>query len=239
MSDSSIPENRVIITEDLRAMEVPNNEIILGCAGDANVRRVYFEIPRYCDGTDLNGYSLSVNFRNSDDDEDRYPVVDAVAGEETITFSWLVGAIACAYPGLTAVSIKAQNLDGDEIENEFNSTIKYFRVLPANNSGAAPIEQYTDAFTALVLQWQAQVDAAAASMSGEFIENAVSNWLDDNPDAIDARVSAYIAANMGTIASAVSDWLGDHPDVIDARIAAYLAANMVAITNAEIDMITS
>ena len=46
-TDSALPENRVTISEDLRSMNVPTGEQVLGCVGDAWVRRVWFDIPRY------------------------------------------------------------------------------------------------------------------------------------------------------------------------------------------------
>ena len=188
-TDSALPENRVKISEDFRSMNVPTHEQVLGCVGDAWVRRVWFDMPRYCDGTDLSGYTLSVNYRNSDDDEDRYPVSDATVSGDTITFSWLVGANACAYEGKTAVSVKAQLMDGDEVTNEFNSTIYYFKVLGALTTGAEPLQEYSDAFTTLMLQWQAEVDEAVAE--------APKGKLIGTVDAVQAVSDAYPAAMVG------------------------------------------
>lgn len=171
MADSTNSENYSVgISEDYRNLTVPQNEVVLGCVGDAWVRRVHFTAPRYCDGTDLSGYDYTVQFVNEGGVSDVYEVDDATASTDTVTFTWPVSPIACAVVGKTEVSIVASNVDAQtgDVLNRFVTTTYEWTVLPsteAEGGEAIEAESYVEA---MIAAWQADIDAAIAASNRSY-----------------------------------------------------------------------
>lgn len=140
----------VEISEDLRKMTIPMTEKVLGCVGDRNVRRVYFRMPRYCDGTDLFNYRIQVHYTNAEDTPDYYEVVDKKVEGDRLIFSWLVGRIACVAIGSVSANVKLRQYDGSIITNEFNSGVGRFKV-KASLSGNPYGTKLTDDTGTLVI----------------------------------------------------------------------------------------
>lgn len=130
-TDSSLAQNHVVISEDLRSLTIPAGQEILGAVGDDSVRKVYFDCPQYCDGTDMSDFAISVHYQNSDGEEDRYDVTESTVADGVITFWWLVGRTACSASGKTEASVKLRKLDGDVVLKEFNSGTGKWVVLHA------------------------------------------------------------------------------------------------------------
>lgn len=184
-----MPDN-VTISEDYRSLTVPQNQLVLGCVGDAWVRRVYFTAPRYCDDTDLSGYDFYVDFENAGGVNDVYEVEDATASENEITFSWLVSPIACEIVGNTNVSIVAANVDSEtgDVLNRFVTTTFKWQVLPSTQFDDAELIEAESYVETKIAEWQAEIDAAIAqceelqtltySGSGESVTAASASYLD-------------------------------------------------------------
>lgn len=164
-----MPDN-VTISEDYRNLTVPQPEQVLGCVGDAWVRRVSFEAPRYCDGTDMSDFQFSVHFVNNGGGGGVWVADDVEAGEDTVAFTWLVSPVACEISGTTKVSVRASLLDGDEVVKQFNSAVYNWSVLPSNNTDLDdmvvyydPIYQFVDS---LIAEYNAVTDAVYTTPSG-------------------------------------------------------------------------
>lgn len=168
MHDSTNSQDSpVSVSEDFRTLAIPYNEQVLGCKGDAWVRRVYFNAPRYVDGTDISGYQFVVNYRNQNGEEDKHIVTDLSVDDDTLTFSWLVGATACAYAGKTEVSVTATDTDDDtdEVLHRFSSTTYAWSVLPSTIASDSVVTEYSDAVEALITEWQADVSDAVSAIA--------------------------------------------------------------------------
>lgn len=161
-TNSNLPQNRVVISEDLRDMEIPESQKTLGAVGDDKVRKVWFDCPRECDGVDMGDFSISVHFRNDDGDVDRYDVTEKTVTDDTITFAWLVTRTACAVKGYTTVSVKLREMDGTTVLREFNSASAKFKVKNALDNEAQPDQATTDYVAAFIAEADEDIDDAVS-----------------------------------------------------------------------------
>lgn len=120
---------------DTRAVMVPPGEVI-GVYHDKDVNRLTFEVPAIYKGIDLTRYQISINYINEEEQKDVYQVEDMLVTmnmnnqPESIRFSWLVGATACAVPGNVGFTICFKTLDSEgNILNEINTKLTRMKVL--------------------------------------------------------------------------------------------------------------
>lgn len=217
-SNSYEEGNRLHVSEDLRTITVPDGEGVLGVYSDDSVRRVWFDMPRYCDGTDLWGFDIRVNYLNALGEADAYIVDDAVHDDETITFSWLVGRHAFAAQGAVTfnVCLRLHGADPSTVLKEFNTTLASMTVLEGLETDEAVSEEYTDVFNQLVSGWSSQVSAAVSSAnSAAASANGVAASVQASyQQAEAARQAAYEQAE----ASRSVDYVGGPFTVADGML---------------------
>lgn len=132
---------------DTRAVQVPAGEVI-GVYHDKDVNRLTFEVPGIYKGIDLTGYQISINYVNEEEQKDRYLVkernisVDMNNKPESMQFDWLVGATACAVPGITSFTVCFKKLDDDgNILNEINTKLTRMKVFEGCEAVESEIEE--------------------------------------------------------------------------------------------------
>lgn len=132
---------------DTRAVLVPAGEVI-GVYHDKDVNRLTFEVPGIYKGIDLTGYQISINYMNEEEQKDVYLVEDMIVTmnmnnkPESIQFSWLVGATACAVPGTVGFTICFKKLDSEgNILNEINTKLTRMKVLEGCETVESEIEE--------------------------------------------------------------------------------------------------
>ena len=132
---------------DTRAVQVPAGEVI-GVYHDKDVNRLTFEVPGIYKGIDLTGYQISINYMNEEEQKDVYLVEDTLVTmnmnnkPESIQFSWLVGATACAVPGTVSFTVCFKKLDSDgNILNEINTKLTKMKVLEGCEAVGDEIEE--------------------------------------------------------------------------------------------------
>lgn len=132
---------------DTRAVQVPAGEVI-GVYHDKDVNRLTFEVPATYKEIDLTGYQISINYMNEEEQKDVYIVEDMLVTmnmnnqPESIQFSWLVGATACAVPGNVCFTICFKKLDDDgNILNEINTKLTKMKVLEGCEAVEDEIEE--------------------------------------------------------------------------------------------------
>ena len=132
---------------DTRAVLVPAGEII-GVYHDKDVNRLIFEVPGIYKGIDLTGYQISINYMNEEEQKDVYLVEDMLVTmnmnnkPESIQFSWLVGATACALPGTVGFTVCFKKLDSEgNIINEINTKLTKMKVLEGCEAVESEIEE--------------------------------------------------------------------------------------------------
>lgn len=144
----------IIINDDLRTMQIPEDIVILGVESDDDVNKIPFQMPKeYC-GFDLSEFSARINYMNANGDGDVYVVDDlAVDGDDPslMTFTWLVGRNACEYKGDTKfiVCLKKFDENGDVIQ-EFNTTVYSLPVLEGLETTEAVVQQNADIIQYLI-----------------------------------------------------------------------------------------
>ena len=132
---------------DTRAVLVPAGEVI-GVYHDKDVNRLTFEVPGIYKGIDLTGYQISINYMNEEEQKDVYLVEDMIVTmnmnnkPESIQFSWLVGATACAVPGTVSFTVCFKKLDSEgNILNEINTKLTKMKVLEGCEAVEDEIEE--------------------------------------------------------------------------------------------------
>lgn len=163
-TDSADEANHLVISEDFRVVAIPDGQEVLGVYNDKDVRRVWFDMPAECDGTDLSGFDVYVHYVNALGDGDAYEVTDAAFDGTRIVFSWLVGRNAFASAGDVTVAVCARlvNASTYAVQREFNTTTFTMQVLEGIQTSEEAVADETDAFAQMKAAWQAEVDTAVA-----------------------------------------------------------------------------
>lgn len=140
----------IVIDDNLRTMNIPEDIILLGVESDDDVNKIPFQMPKeYC-GYDLSTFQVRINYMNANGDGDVYIVEDLdVDGDDPslMTFSWLVGRNACAYKGLTQFIVclkKFADDDSGTVVQEFNTTVYALPVLEGLETTEAVEQQNAD-----------------------------------------------------------------------------------------------
>lgn len=148
----------IVINDDLRTMQIPEDITLLGVESDDDVNRIPFQMPKeYC-GYDLSTFEARINYLNANNEGDIYIVDDlAVDGDDPslMTFSWLVGRTACAYEGDTKfiVCLKKFADDGSgDVVQEFNTTVYSLPVLEGLETTEAVVQQNADIIEQILQQ---------------------------------------------------------------------------------------
>lgn len=190
---AEIPQSRCIVSDDYRTITIPAKERTLGCVGDDETRRVWWEVPLENDGISLRGFALSIHYMNAAGHANRYDVAEAYVVDNRVLFAWLVQRGAYEAAGLVSVSIKMRALDGTNVLDEFNSTTAPFTVKPAQDYDEQPQPEQVDYIGAFIEQQEARVTAKLA-----LVDEAIA-------DAQDATAEATTAATAANGAAAAAD----------------------------------
>lgn len=164
-TDSALPANHWTVSEDLRTITIPAGQELLGVYHDEDTRRVWFYCPSECDGTDMSGFTVYVNYVNAAGEGDVYTVLDSSVSNGVMEFSWLVGRAAYASDGEVKVALRLVKYaqDGTTVAKEFNTMPATAVVGDGIQPAASSVAPYSDAFAGLVSQWSAQVAQETAS----------------------------------------------------------------------------
>lgn len=165
VNNSREVDKTLVIDNEFRTIKIPSSVPTLGVEHDDDVLCLEFKMPRFVSDTDLNGFTIRINYINAQGESDAYSVTDAVVGNDYITFSWLVGPTATRYKGDTRFNVCAKTLttkkdengddvieDGEKvyiIDREFNTTPASLPVLEGLEVDESIVSEYSD----LITQW--------------------------------------------------------------------------------------
>lgn len=183
-----------IIDPETREISVPTEYQILGVESDEKVERIYFKCPKIVgDNIDLSKLGIRVNYENANKQRTTYPVDDVKVEGENITFSWLLDRPVTQYKGTVHFVVCAIKTSGDEITNEWNTTLAQSEVL----EGLEPDLNFTEEEESLVELLVAQCTQKLTEMSVSLqkSEKATQN----------ANASAQEAKNATEDARSVTD----------------------------------
>lgn len=183
-----------VIDPETRVIDVPAEYQLLGVESDEKVERMYFQCPKIVgDNIDLSKLALRVNFRNANDQKDQYIVDDVEISGDNITFSWLLSRRVTQYKGNVSFIVCAMKASGEEITNEWNTTLATAQVLEGLEADITLPEEDTDVVKQLI---------AVATQKITDVQNATSSA---NTAASNADIKAQEAANAAEDARGVID----------------------------------
>lgn len=183
-----------VIDPETRVIDVPAEYQLLGVESDEKVERMYFQCPKIVgDNIDLSKLALRVNFRNANDQKDQYIVDDVEISGDNITFSWLLSRRVTQYKGNVSFIVCAVKASGEEITNEWNTTLATAQVLEGLEADITLPEEDTDVVKQLI---------AVATQKITDVQNATSSA---NAAASNADTKAQEAANAAEDARGVID----------------------------------
>lgn len=196
MSAEPLAEETVccVIDPETRVIDIPAEYQLLGVESDEKVERMYFQCPKIVgDNIDLSKLALRVNFRNANDQKDQYIVDDVEISGDNITFSWLLSRRVTQYKGNVSFIVCAVKASGEEITNEWNTTLATAQVLEGLEADITLPEEDTDVVKQLI---------AVATQKITDVQNATSSA---NTAASNADIKAQEAANAAEDARGVID----------------------------------
>ena len=183
-----------VIDPETRVIDVPAEYQLIGVESDEKVERMYFQCPKIVgDNIDLSKLALRVNFRNANDQKDQYIVDDVEISGDNITFSWLLSRRVTQYKGNVSFIVCAVKASGEEITNEWNTTLATAQVLEGLEADITLPEEDTDVVKQLI---------AVATQKITDVQNATSSA---NTAASNADIKAQEAANAAEDARGVID----------------------------------
>lgn len=206
-----VTEDKVLrIDNELRTISIPSAVKLLGVESDEDVNVIEFEMPRYYGEFDLSEFSVRVNYLNANNEGDIYKITDLSVGEQTMTFSWLVGRHATEYKGTVQFIVCLKKLTEEFIvEKEFNTTVHKLTVLEGLEIELTEEEEakVRDVLAQLLSLIEAQKDEAieavktegasqisAISTSGVEQMQAITNTGKEQKAAIEAAGEKELAA---------------------------------------------
>lgn len=207
-SEGATQDKVLRIDNELRTISIPSSVKLLGVESDDDVNRIEFEMPRNYGEFDLSTFSVRVNYMNANGDGDIYKVIDLVADEEKMTFSWLVGRTAFMYKGDVQFVVCLKKIAEDfVVEQEFNTTVASLPVLQGLEPDEQLIQRYPDIIEQILKYMETPV-------SSEEIGKAVEEYLRDNPiggaTINDDEVSAGSAWSSQKVSTQIDEKVSAH-----------------------------
>lgn len=207
-SEGATQDKVLRIDNELRTISIPSTVKLLGVESDDDVNRIEFEMPRHYGEFDLSTFSVRVNYMNANGDGDIYKVVDLVANEEKMNFSWLVGRTAFMYKGDVQFVVCLKKIAEDfVVEQEFNTTVASLPVLQGLEPDEQLIQRYPDIIEQILKYMETPI-------SSEEIGKAVEEYIKNNPvggaTINDDEVSAGSAWSSQKVSTQIDEKVSAH-----------------------------
>lgn len=146
-------DNVLTIDNNLRTINIPSNIKTLGVESDEAVFRLYFSMPRMYGEIDLSEFSVRINYLNAKKNGDVYVVDDAKIGNDSITFSWLIGRNVAAYKGTVRFIVCLKLFDEEgSLTKEFNTTVSSLPVLGGLETGELVVEHNPEVIDSILFR---------------------------------------------------------------------------------------
>lgn len=178
------------IDPETRVITIPPEYQLLGVESDEKAERLYFKCPKIVgDNIDLTKLALRVNFRNAGAVVDQYLVDDVEVDGDDITFSWLLSRRVTQYEGTVNFIVCAVKVSGEEITNEWNTTLAEAEVLEGLEVEVVLPEDETDIVSQLLALAETRLNDVrdATSAANTAASNANQKAQEAENAAEDAR----------------------------------------------------
>lgn len=178
-----------VIDPITREISVPEVYQKIGVVSDEKTNRIYFQCPRIVgDNVDLTKYGIRVNYQNANGQTKPYPVDDVAVSGDNITFSWLLERPVTTYKGTINFVVCAIKTSGDEITNEWNTTLAKAEVLEGLEPDISITEDEESIVELLVAQCTQKL--TEMNMAIQNSENATNDAKTATQEAVNATEDA-------------------------------------------------
>lgn len=178
-----------VIDPITREISVPEVYQKIGVVSDEKTNRIYFQCPRIVgDNVDLTKYGIRVNYQNANGQTKAYPVDDVAVSGDNITFSWLLDRPVTTYKGTINFVVCAIKTSGDEITNEWNTTLAKAEVLEGLEPDIAITEDEESIVELLIAQCTQKL--TEMNMAIQASENATNDAKTATQEAANATEDA-------------------------------------------------
>lgn len=208
------------IDPETRVITIPPEYQLLGVESDEKAERIYFKCPKIVgDDIDLSKLALRVNFRNAGQVVDQYMVDDVEVDGDDITFSWLLSRRVTQYEGTVSFIVCAVKVSGEEITNEWNTTLAEAEVLEGLEVEVVLPEEETDIVTQLLSLAETRLNDVKEATADA--NTAASNANQKAQEAENAAEDARGVIEQITKDSYLHTALQSFIDTVTARPTAY------------------
>lgn len=188
------------IDPETRVITIPPEYQLLGVESDEKAERLYFKCPKIVgDNIDLTKLALRVNFRNAGAVVDQYLVDDVEVDGDDITFSWLLSRRVTQYEGTVNFIVCAVKVSGEEITNEWNTTLAEAEVLEGLEVEVVLPEDETDIVNQLLALAETRLNDVRDATSSANTKAAAANTAAQRAEAA-AAACENIADGMNSMA---------------------------------------
>lgn len=151
-----------------------NGKLLLGVESDEESNRVWFKCPRIVgDNFDLTTGHIRVNYENANKFRNSYLVEDVTVDGDNVIFSWKLSREVTIFKGTVKFIVCVKKADSEGVlQNEWNTTLATGDVLEGLETTQQIVEENYDILEQILIK----VDELNVS-----IEDAVNNYLDENP----------------------------------------------------------
>lgn len=209
-----------VIDPITREISVPEVYQKIGVVSDEKTNRIYFQCPRIVgDNVDLTKYGIRVNYQNANGQTKAYPVDDVAVSGDNITFSWLLDRPVTTYKGTINFVVCAIKTSGDEITNEWNTTLAKAEVLEGLEPDIAITEDEESIVELLIAQCTQKL--TEMNMAIQNSENATNDAKTATQEAVNATEDARSVIEQITKDSYLHTALQSFVDAVTASPTAY------------------
>lgn len=211
----------IVIDNDLRTINIPENIKILGVESDDDVLRLHFRMPKMYGEVDLSEFAIRINYMNAAEKGDVYVVTDAVVVEDHITFSWLVGRTATERKGDVNFIVCLKQVENGVVEQEFNTTLATLKVLEGLETENAVAAKYPDVLESILKRLDDLEQTGGTGGSSSIID-------DTTPSSTTTYSSEKIEAELEQLNEAIEAKGNPTDEQVSAAVNEYLTANPVS-----------
>lgn len=151
--EAAFASEAITVDVENRKLIIPSTLEHIGVESDEDVFKVPFILPRYYGSIDFaDAFEINVNITNAGGQPDVYTVEDAEISDDAISFSWLVGRYAAAYPGEVTISLCLKKYEEDDrslTDKEFNTEPEKLYVKKGHETSKAFVEKNPEVITKL------------------------------------------------------------------------------------------
>lgn len=195
LAEPSDPVERAVVDVDSRNITIPESLQLAGVMADNHVKRIYFQVSKQAQISDLSQFDIHINYINAQGEADRYSCDDKEINGDNVTFSWLISDFATKYRGQITFIVCMDKANGEH----WNSTIAHLNVLEGLETSETIAEQNPDIIEEILRRLDELEESGGGGGTGKngvtftphVSEDGLLTWTNDgdlmNPDPVNIK----------------------------------------------------